>query len=154
MTGTGRRRSVAPLQGLLCSPVAPPMTATSMPSRTAAQRLALLLLLAAFVLAQALGWIHRGLHGDAGATWRAAGTVHELSEPSGAGAGIFAALFGSHSDPSDCRLFDAVAQPAMASAKLSIPALAPPAPILPASHAGCVARWCALFDARGPPSPR
>lgn len=130
------------------------MTATSMPSRTAAQRLALLVLLAAFVLAQALGWIHRGLHGESGASWRGAGTVHEQSEPSGADTAIFEALFGSHADASDCRLFDAVAQPAMTSAKLALPPLAPPSAILPASHAGFVVRRCALFDARGPPPSR
>lgn len=130
------------------------MTATSMPSRTAARRLALLVLLAAFVLAQTLGWIHRGLHGEPGGSWRGAGTVHELSEPRSAETGIFAALFGSHADASDCRLFDAVAQPAMTSAKLALAPLAPPSAILLASHAGFVARWCALFDARGPPPLR
>lgn len=147
-------RPLRPRKGLLCSPLVPPMTATSTPSRTTAQRLAVLVLLAAFVLAQALGWIHRGLHGETGAAWRGAGTVHALSEPPGAEAGIFEALFGSHADASDCRLFDVVAQPAMASAKLSILPLAPPAAILLASHAGFVARWCALFDARGPPPSR
>lgn len=130
------------------------MTATPMPSPTAVQRLALLVLLAAFVLAQTLGWIHRGLHGEPGGSWRGAGTVHELSEPRGAETGIFEALFGSHADASDCRLFDAVAQPAMASAKLALAPLAPPSAILLASHAGFVARWCALFDARGPPPVR
>lgn len=130
------------------------MTATSMPSRTAAQRLAVLVLLAVFVLAQALGWIHRGLHGESGPSWREAATAHAPSEPRGAGGGIFAALFGSHADASDCRLFDVVAQPAMASARLALAPVAPPAALVLASHAGVVARWCALFDARGPPPSR
>ena len=151
MVGAGTLRRC---KGCYARPSFRPMTATSMPSRTAAQRLAVLVLLAAFVLAQALGWIHRGLHGESGASWREAGTAHALSEPRDAGGGIFEALFGSHADGSDCRLFDVVAQPAMASAKLSIAPLAPPAAMLLAGHAGFVARWCALFDARGPPTSR
>lgn len=141
-------------KGCYARPSFRPMTATSMPSRTAAHRLAVLALLAAFVLAQALGWIHRGLHGESGPSWRAAGTAHELSEPGGAEGGIFEALFGSHADASDCRLFDVVAQPAMASAKPALAPLGPSTALLLASHAGFVVRWCALFDARGPPPSR
>jgi hypothetical protein len=130
------------------------MTARPTPSRTAAQRLALLVLLAAFVLAQALGWIHRGLHGESGPAVRGAGTVHELSEPRSAEPGLLDALFGSHADASDCRLFDLLAQPALAPAKLPVLPLVLPAAVLLAGHAGFVARWCALFDARGPPLSR
>jgi hypothetical protein len=130
------------------------MTAPSTPPRTAAQRLAVLALLAAFVLAQALGWMHRGLHGESGASWRGGSTVHELTDPHGGEPGILEALFGSHADASDCRLFDVIAQPALASAKLPLLPSAPPTAFLLASHAGFVARWCALFDARGPPPSR
>ncbi len=130
------------------------MTARPTPSRTAAQRLALLVLLVAFVLAQALGWIHRGLHGESGPSLRGAGIAHELTEPRSGEPGLLDALFGSHADASDCRLFDVVAQPALASAKLPVLPLALPAAVLLAGHAGFVARWCALFDARGPPPSR
>jgi hypothetical protein len=140
-------------KGCYARPSLRTMTAASMPSRTAAQRLAVLVLLVAFVLAQALGWIHRGLHGDSGPS-RGDGTVHELSEPRDGEPGFLERLFGTHADASECRLFDAAAQPAMASAKLVILPLALPTALLLAGHAGFLARWCALFDARGPPPSR
>lgn len=126
------------------------MTASLPPPRPAAQRIAVLALLAAFVLAQALGWIHRGLHGEASVP-RVAGAVHEveLAEPT-----LFDGLFGSHADASDCRLFDVVAHPALASAKLIVPPLAPAPAVLLAGLAGIVTGCSAPFDARGPPHSR
>jgi hypothetical protein len=129
------------------------MTTGSMPSRPAAQRLAVLALLVAFVLAQALGWIHRGLHGESGPSWPAA-TLHEPAEPRGGQPALSEALFGSHADASDCRLFDVLAQPALASARLAVLPLPLPTAVLLASHGDFVARWSALFDARGPPPSR
>lgn len=130
------------------------MTATLPPPRSAAQRLAVLALLAAFVLAQALGWIHRGLHGDGPSPSPSPAAVAPHEVPGAAKPGWFDALFGSHADASDCRLFDVIASPALASAHLVVlPAVLPPGP-LAAGHAGFVARRIALFDARGPPPSR
>lgn len=121
------------------------------PPRPAAQRLALLALLAAFVLAQALGWIHRGLHGESSPS-RAAAGVHVLAD--GAEPAPFGGLFGSHADDSDCRLFDVIAHPALASAKWVVLPLALPAAVLAGGHGDFVARRSALFAARGPPPSR
>ena len=130
------------------------MIAHRPPQRHAAARAAVLVLLAAFVLAQALGWMHRALHGDTGPDRPVAAAVHALDDAPGAAEGFLEALFGSHADASDCRLFDAVAQPGCAPSPLELAAVALPAAMLLASHGDFVARWSALFDARGPPPSR
>ena len=122
--------------------------------RNATFRVAVLVLLAAFVLAQALGWMHRALHGDAGPDRPVAAAVHAVDHGEGEAPGFLDALFGSHAEASDCRLFDAVAQPGCAPSLVQVSAVALPAAVLLASHGDFVARWSALFDARGPPSSR
>lgn len=124
--------------------------------RTAAHRAGVLALLLAFVLAQSLGWIHRGLHGATGAFTTSAASAHALAvAPATVQAGsAFAGLFGSHADASDCRLFDAVAQPGCTPAGVVLADLAFPAALFAAAHGDFVARWRALFDARGPPLSR
>ena len=63
-------------------------------------------------------------------------------------------LFSSHADTSDCRLFDVLGQPGCAPAPLiALPVLVPTGSIA-VTHADFVARWAALFDARGPPPSR
>lgn len=121
---------------------------------TALRRVAVCALLVAFVLAQALGWIHRGLHGT-GSPLAGTVAVHAAGEgaPHVRSSG-FAGLFDSHADASDCRLFDAIAQPGCAPSHAAILPLPPLQALLLASHGDFVARWSALFDARGPPSSR
>lgn len=132
------------------------MSATSPPSSTAARRVAVLALLVAFVLAQTLGWMHRGLHGGNDAFGSPPGVGLSFShgateEQAASGLG---SLFGSHADASDCRLFDAVAQPGCAPSPVVVPALFVPTAFLLAGHGDVVARWSAPFEARAPPPSR
>lgn len=69
-------------------------------------------------------------------------------------AALLSALFGDHVD-ADCRLYD---QLAGAAAVLSVPLMALPV-VLPTARLAFfegeyLARWVALFDARGPPPTR
>ena len=114
-------------------------------------------LLVAMVLAQALGWMHRSMHWTAASSGApalhagasdAAEAVH-----AGARSGWIADLFGSHGDASECRLFDVLGQAGCAPAASLLPVL-PAASLLVATHGDFVARWAALFDARGPPASR
>ena len=61
-------------------------------------------------------------------------------------------LFSSHQTASDCSLYD-LASPGgalLAVAHIALPAVLPPMAV--AIFAGeALARWAALFDARGPP---
>ena len=115
-----------------------------------------MVLLAVLVLAQTVGWMHRGLHGTSSSAMAAPSASHvhaDAADPAKSGSWIHA-LFGSHTDASDCRLFDVLGQPGCASAALLPQTLIPMATLLATAHADFVARWAALFDARGPPSSR
>lgn len=120
----------------------------------AVRRAAVLVLLVALVLAQALGWMHRAVHGDTGAGRLAATAAQPATDTELHAPGPLDALFGSHADASDCRLFDVLAQPGCASVPVPMAAVVPATAFLLARHGDFVARWSALFDARGPPSSR
>ena len=108
-------------------------------------------------LATTLGFMHRTVHGPltphapaasahAGNTVKPAGASHSQS-------GLLA-LFGAHTD-ADCRLYDQLSH---GSAALCVPPVILPV-MLPAAtfvwlEGEALARWVALFDARGPPSTR
>lgn len=136
------------------------------PSRIAAQRWCLAWLLAALVCAQALGFMHRIVHaGHGGHPARAGAQAQAHAEPhghalaaddrAGAPGGWIAALFSAHADESGCRLFDGVGQPALSlPAAPSMPVLLPGDARLRLLAGEFVARWAALFDARGPPVSR
>jgi len=122
-----------------------------------ARRRSLLWLFAfALVAAQALGLMHRLVHGpQAGialefAAQRAqAGDFDHDHDPDWLGT-----LFANHDDDSTCRLFDSIGH----GAAPAVPALA--LPLVLASfflqwfQGEALVRWAALFDARGPPSLR
>jgi hypothetical protein len=133
----------------------PAMTARRSFQHPAVRRAAVLVLLVALVLAQALGWMHRAVHGDTGVVARLAVSA---AQPPGDtelhAQGPFEALFGSHADASDCRLFDVLAHAGCASAATPLLPLAPVAAFLLASPGDFVVRWSAPFDARGPPTSR
>jgi hypothetical protein len=120
-----------------------------------ARRIAVAVLLLVFVMAQTLGWIHRGLHGSASEAWRHGSPVAAVAQVEVTGvSAAMQDLFSSHADISDCRLFDVLGQPGCAAAPLlALPTLVPASYLL-ATHADFVARWAALFDARGPPASR
>jgi hypothetical protein len=130
------------------------MIARARSQQAAARRATVLALLVALVLAQALGWMHRAAHGETGAGRLAATAAQADTEADTHAPGPFDALFGSHADASDCRLFDVLSHPGCASAAMPVPAALPAAAFLLAGHGDFVARWSAPFDARGPPSSR
>lgn len=116
---------------------------TASPPATLLRRTAVLALLAMFVLAQTLGWIHRSAHG-------AGVPVHASSVATGATNDLFAHDAGSN----ECRVYDALGHADCAPAPLLALPVLPPAAVLVATLGDFVARWAALFDARGPPPSR
>ncbi len=119
------------------------------------QRAAVVALLVVLVLAQTLGWMHRGLHGSSTQDGVARPALHAAGHDAVTHtAGWMHDLFGSHADGSDCRLFDVLGKPGCAPAASVALGIPPALAFLASSHADFVARWAALFDARGPPSSR
>lgn len=121
------------------------------------------LLVFALLLAQMLGLMHGVVHGS---QMQAVGSGqghhhahdhdhdhdHDQGPHADHGNGWLESLFSSHDADSDCRLFD---QASHGNAAPTLPALS-----LPILLSSCVvdipqgealARWAALFDARGPP---
>ena len=141
-----------------------PMKLNQSTRMTPARPLALLaawLLAFALLLSQTLGLVHGVVHApvqgqnfnpkqvltvDAGVIARAD------SSPAPAARGWLASLFSSHNSSADCRLYD---QASHGSAAPHVLALALPAVVPPFAVAifqgEALARWAALFDARGPP---
>ena len=123
-------------------------------------------LMAALCFASTLGLVHRTVHGlPAAASAQAAAASFDgaaavpgakaVATPS-APASALAALFGLHSaGHAECRLYDQLAHGA---AVPSVPPVVLPVVLPPARFVYCLgealARWVALFDARGPPLSR
>lgn len=128
------------------------MRALATPSRL--HRACALVLVVAVLLAQALALMHRSLHGSGGSALRSEAVAQAQHAHEAASADGLSGLFGSHSDASDCRLFDALGQAGCTPAALVLPIAVPPATVLAVFHGEFVARWAALFDARGPPVSR
>ncbi|VWX61991.1 conserved hypothetical protein [Burkholderiales bacterium 8X] len=142
-------------------------------------RALLCVLMAAVWLATTLGLVHGSLHGApamSGKVQQAAGSLarhgaptfkaHEAHPSKALSSAVAEAptamssqtggfsLFGAHSD-ADCRLYDQLSHGA---APLCVPAVLLPV-FLPAAtfaylEGEALARWVALFDARGPPITR
>lgn len=122
-------------------------------------RLWILGLALALLLAQMLGQLHAVKH--AGKLGGHTGTIYDADKQAayggfqrdvGQGNSFLDRLFSSHSSTSDCRLYDhlgnglAMPQALAAFLPIIVPSL------LVAIFAGdALARWAALFDARGPP---
>ena len=96
------------------------------------------LLALALIGAQALGFAHRALHG-----------------PVTASASAGADLFADHEGQATCPLYDQLSGTAITPAVpvVCVPAI-PPFFVLAFAQGEALARWAALFDARGPPSLR
>lgn len=116
----------------------------------------------ALLLAQMLGLMHGVVHGSqmqALSSGQEHQHVHDHDHDQGSyaghGNGWLESLFSSHDANSDCRLFD---QASHGNAAPALPALS--LPILLSSfvvdipQGEALARWAALFDARGPPLTR
>lgn len=114
------------------------------------------LLVCALLLAQTLGFMHGVVHGPQVVAARNASLQMQsetlVSKPAH---DWVAALFYSHQGDNDCRLYD---QASHGSAALNVAAAAPPMlmPSLTVAffNSRALARWAALFDARGPPLTR
>lgn len=120
------------------------------PPPTTLQRAAILALVVVLVLAQTLGWLHRGLHG----TPSVVQTVVTGGQAQAVSSEVGAKAFGHETGTTECRLYDVLAQPGCAPAPLLVLPVALPASIVAATLGDFVARWAALFDARGPPASR
>jgi len=116
-------------------------------------------LVVALWFAGTLGLMHRSLHvpglAHANATAHATGqAVHAESAQEHAARRGIVGLFGDHSD-AECRLYDQLSH---GSGALGVPMVALPVLLPSATFAylqgEAIARWVALFDARGPPSTR
>jgi hypothetical protein len=123
------------------------------------------LLAAALLLAQLLGLMHGVVH-DPQAHIHSHSHAHAhhdghhqehavLAHAEEERGGWLASLFSSHDGDSDCRLFDQAShgQAAPTLAMLSLP-LVLSTVAFDISRGEALARWAALFDARGPPSTR
>ena len=115
-----------------------------------------LLLACAMLLAQTLGFMHGVVHGPHMATSsNVQVTLQSADEACESSANWVDNLFSSHQGDNDCRLFDQASHGSAAPqlAALALPVLLPP--IAVAIFQGeALARWAALFDARGPPLTR
>jgi hypothetical protein len=118
--------------------------------RTRSTRALVIALMVAVWFAGTLGLMHRSLHvpGLPAAAEQAAQVAHKHAGHHLAG------LFGEHTD-AECRLYDQLGD---GSATPNVPLVVLPI-LLPAAtfawlQGEAIARWVALFDARGPPSTR
>lgn len=114
-------------------------------------------LLLALLLAPTLGHMHRVVHGPQ------AEAAHELAVAQDADGddahahahGWFETIFGHDDGASDCRLYDQLCH---GDGLLAVAAVALPlvltGPLLRQSGGLALARWHALFQARGPPFSR
>lgn len=118
---------------------------TAPPPATLLRRTAMLALLAMFVLAQTLGWIHRSVHGT--------GVPVHASSVATADT-VADDLFAHDAGSNECRVYDALGHADCAPAPLLALPVLPPAAVIVATLGDFVARWAALFDARGPPRSR
>lgn len=113
------------------------------------------LLALALWFAGTLGLMHRAVHvqGLAPAA-HALGHGHDHGhDPAGEAHGPhgFAKLFGVHSD-ADCRLYDQLSHGAgLPGVPVVVLPVLPPAASFAFLQGEALARWVALFDARGPP---
>lgn len=114
-------------------------------------RCLLVSLAVAVVASHLLGLMHRSLHGPHSQPAHIAAAQHADDAAGCEESNWVAALFSGHDDDSKCQLFDSLTQggPQAGSAAVF---QAPASPGLLLSLAGAaLARWAALFEARGPP---
>ena len=114
-----------------------------------------MLLVFVLVMTQTLGVMHTITHGSLGSSLQSQddGHDHNHAEAKAPAASHFlASLFSSHRDVSDCRLYDQTSHDgAMVTAVQStLPVVLPPFTVA-IFQGEALARWAALFDARGPP---
>lgn len=123
------------------------------------RRAVLWLTVFALIAAQVLGLMHGVIHSPHGVIHGPHSVIHGpqgvQADAGERGQGWVAQLFAGHDEDSTCRLFDQLghgdAAPAVPAIELP---LVPAAFLLLFFQGEVLARWVALFDARGPPSVR
>jgi hypothetical protein len=115
------------------------------------------LLAAVLVMTQTLGVIHGITHGASGSSLHAHDQGHDHDHDhdgvdASAPDDFLTALFSSHQEASDCRLFDQVSHDGalITATPFALPVVPPPLTVA-IFQGEALARWAALFDARGPP---
>ena len=116
-----------------------------------------LLLAAVLVMTQTLGAIHAITHGSSGSLLRSHDHDHDHGHEhaeveASSSSHVFTALFSSHQEASDCRLYDQASHDGglVAAMQSTLPVVPPPFTVA-IFQGEALARWAALFDARGPP---
>ncbi len=116
----------------------------------------LIALVVALWVAGTLGLVHRTAHGPGVAHGPSEVTASESTDAAEAPGHCnwIDALFGQHHE-ADCRLYDQLAHgPAALGVPLMVLPLVLPVAVFDFLEGQALARWVALFDARGPPSSR
>jgi hypothetical protein len=112
------------------------------------------LLLFALVAAQTLGLMHRTVHPGFESDGEIASIIHVHDEGHHR-QGWTEKLFDGHDGESACRLFDQLSQGGcLPSVAPVLPPVIAPLYFLQWFQGEALARWVALFDARGPPQLR
>ena len=107
-------------------------------------------LVIALLLSQSLGQLHAIKHGGLAHTPHATAThiAHEAQHD----VGFLERLFSSHSSSTDCRLYDQLSDShAIPAVALMVLPVVLPSLLVAIFQGEALARWAALFDARGPP---
>ena len=119
---------------------------------------ALLLLALVLLWSQSLGLLHGIVHGQSQASGAGASAWQvgaNVVTPEPGADSFFSRPFSGHDRAADCRLYD---QSSHFDAMPGVPMLALPLVLLPVVYCVCpglvLARWHALFQARGPPLVR
>ncbi|NQW93403.1 MAG: hypothetical protein HQ446_05140 [Polaromonas sp.] len=117
-----------------------------------------LLLAAVLVMTQTLGVVHGMTHGQSGSALHSHADNHDHhhadvhDEAGGSSRHFLSALFSLHEEASDCRLYDQASHDgALVSVMPLVLPVVPPPFSVAIFQGEALARWAALFDARGPP---
>lgn len=111
------------------------------------------ILVGMLLLAQTLGLMHGVVHGHQNHhPIQTQAADHGHAAVAGQGASWLASLFSSHGSDTDCRLFDQASHGSAAPGifSLSLPMVLASL-VFDITRSQAIARWAALFDARGPP---
>ena len=111
------------------------------------------LVLLALLAAQTLGLMHRVVHVSQFQSEAEVASLHAHGDGSHDPSWT-ESLFGGHDGESACRLFDQLSQGGCLPAIAALPPVIAPLFFLQWFQGEAVARWAALFDARGPPQLR
>ena len=143
----------------------------ALPRLTTLLALLVLLLAAVLVMTQTLGVVHGITHGPLGSMLHSHSHDHnhdhdhdhDYNHPrdrtqihaeveKASNNSFLSALFSSHQDDSDCRLYDQASHDGalVVAMQSTLPVIAPSLSVA-MFQGDALARWAALFDARGPP---